>query len=115
MLTDKGIEAIRDRLKKATKGPWKWTIPGAGFPGPQLEGNIQNSDMNPVLMTAGCSSDKGGSKILGCMPEKLNDPLRACPLHPMAGDRDFIAQAYCDIEDLLDYVNTLRNWSEVCT
>ncbi len=107
MLTQKGIEAIQNRLRKATPGPWNWTVCGSGYPGPQLEGNIEYAEMNPILLTTGCCSEKGDSDIKGCMPEKFDDPLKACPLHPSEEDRDFIAHAYADVQNLLDYVNTI--------
>ena len=105
MLTQKGIEAIRNRLRKATLGPWKWTSCGKA---PQLEGSIEYAEMNPVLVARGCGN-KHGDVVTGCMPEKIDDPLRACPLHPSAEDRDFIAHAYDDIQSLLDYVNTMHH------
>lgn len=102
MLTDKGIEAIRDRLKRATPGPWNWTVCDLG---PQLEGSVEHPEMNPVLVVAGCGNKKlSESGVEGCMPENLGDPLRACPLHPNAADREFIAHAYDDIQSLLDCV-----------
>lgn len=110
MLTYKGIEAIRNRLKKATPGPWKWTGAGSGWPGPQLEGNIEYEDMNPILITTGCGNDKKTEEgIKGCMPDNYeDDPLKACPLHPSAEDREFIANSYCDIELLLDHIKYLE-------
>jgi hypothetical protein len=108
MLTPKGLDAIRSRLKKATQGPWKWTVLGEGYPGPQLEGSVEYSEMNPILVTTGCGNKKvADSGVRGCIPDKMGDPMRACPLHPRAEDRDFIAHAYDDIQSLLDYVNTI--------
>ena len=75
--------------EKATERPWKWT---AGHGSPQLEGNIYDSDMNPVLVAEGCGNDsQTSSGVRGCMPEKLLDELRACPLHPSNRDRAYIA------------------------
>jgi len=108
MLTDKGIEAIRNRLKNATPGPWEWTAAGER---PQLEGKIEYAEMNPILVAAGCGNKRKKKLVYGCMPEKLNDELRACPLHPFREDREFIAHAYSDIEILLDYITTLHKES----
>ena len=106
MLTEKGIEAIRKRLREATPGPWHWTSFGEA---PQLEGSIEYAEMNPVLVAHGCNNDKENSSgIRGCMSDKFDDPLKACPLHPSSEDRDFIAHAYDDIQSLLDYVSTWR-------
>lgn len=109
MLTRKGIEAIRERLKKATPGPWEWTVPGSGLPGPQLQGHIEAPEFNPILVTSGCGNDTHKQvgetcSIKGCVDD-LEDELRACPLHPSKNDRDFMASAYQDIEALLDYID----------
>lgn len=114
MLTPKGIDAIRNRLKKATPGSWKWTVLGGEYPGPQLEGSVEYSEMNPILVTTGCGGKKqADSGVKGCMPDKMKDPLRACPLHPMFDDRDFIAHAYDDIQSLLDYINTIISMNAI--
>lgn len=74
---------------KHTPGPWHWT---ASDLGPQLESKYPGR--NPVLIAAGCGNDKQtASGVEGCMPEKLGDPFRACPLHPTADDRALIAAA----------------------
>lgn len=108
MLTQKGIDRIRNRLSKATLGPWKWTSFGRV---PQLEGKNEYAEMNPVLVARGCGNTHEHSDclVIGCMPEKLEDPLRACPLHPDAEDRDFIEHAYDDIQSLLDYITTIES------
>lgn len=106
MLTQKGINIIRNRLSKATLGPWKWTDCGQM---PQLEGKNEHAEMNPILIARGCGNthEHPDCLVVGCMPEKMEDPLRACPLHPYAEDRDFIAHAYDDIQSLLDYIITI--------
>ncbi len=106
-LTDKGIEAIRDRLRKAAPGPWKWNVFELGL---QLEGRVEYPEMCPILIAAGCDNKRiSPSGVQGCMPKNMDDPLRACPLHPRAEDRDFIAHAHEDIQNLLDLVNTLSS------
>ena len=87
---DDALVAELKRLCEAAEpGPWKWT---AGEGGPQLEGNIYASEMNPVLVCRGCGNKETTTEgVKGCMPEKLGDPLRACPLHPTKSVRDFIA------------------------
>lgn len=104
MLTHKGIEAIRDRFIKATPGPWRWTALSGS---PQLEGSMKYADMNPILVARECGNEHG-DLVQGCMPEKFNDNLRACPLHPNEEDRDFIANAYDDIQQLLEYIADLE-------
>lgn len=110
MLTQHGLDRIEERLSKATPGPWQWKVAGDAWPGPQLEGNIEYEDMNPILITTGCSSGKGAKgEVRGCMPDNYkDDPLKACPLHPSPKDREFIAHSYCDIELLLDYIKDLK-------
>jgi len=89
-----------------TKGPWKWT----SFTGEvQLEGANEASEMNPILVVRGCGNEHVTSVgVKGCMPEKLNDPLRACPLHPTQADRDLIARAPELLRELTEAREALR-------
>ena len=67
--------------EKFTKGPWHWELTDGPLDPPQLEGNIEYSDCNPILMCAGCSPS--------CMRE-INKP---CPLVPSTEDQNLIAAA----------------------
>lgn len=74
-----------------TPGPWRWT---SFEEGPQLEGNIDAAEMNPILVARGCGNQQEtATGVKGCMPAALHDDLRACPLHPTAADRALIASA----------------------
>ncbi len=106
LLTEHGLHKIQERWNKSTPGPWKWSG-DKGWPGPQLEGNIQYEEMNPILVTTGCTNENDTNSVQGCMPDKFDNPLQACPLHPSTGDREFIANAHSDIELLLDYVRDI--------
>ena len=66
-------------MSKHTPGPWKWTWPDGPNDPPQLEGNIEYADQNPVLVVHGCSPS--------CM-HKYNKP---CPLVPKKADMNLIA------------------------
>ena len=66
---------------KFTRGPWHWELTGGPLDPPQLEGNIEYSDCNPILMCAGCKPS--------CMKHK-NEP---CPLVPSKADQSLIAAA----------------------
>lgn len=104
MLSQDELQEIKVRLYNATPGPWNW---GPFELGPQLEGNVKDPDMNPVLIAMGCGNDKG-DLVKGCMPEKFDDSLRSCPLHPTRDDREFIAHARIDIERLLNHIEQAK-------
>ena len=57
-----------------TSGPWKWANSPCGDGEVQLEGNIDDSEMNPVLLAHGCGQ-------------------KDCPLLPNASDKGIIASA----------------------
>ncbi len=105
MLSQDELRAIEERWNKATPGPWSW---GSIAREPQLEGNVDYDEMNPILVARGCGNDNDkGSEVRGCMPGKYEDPLWACPLHPSAADRDFIAHSHDDIKRLLAHSKAL--------
>ena len=62
-----------------TPGPWHWGFPDGDDGLPQLEGNVEYPEMNPVLMVA-----------YGCQPKCMPG---GCPLLPKKADRDLIAAA----------------------
>ena len=64
-------------MSKHTPGPWRWAWPEGPNGLPQLEGDVEYSEMNPVLMVA-----------YGCQPKCID---RGCPLLPRKADRDLIA------------------------
>lgn len=106
-MSELDTRALRALLEKATKGPWKWT-PGYGQP--QIEGDVEAPDMNPVLIAHGCGNEMATTAgVTGCMPEKLNDELRACPLHPSAPDRALIVALVNAAPALLSEVDGLRS------
>lgn len=99
-------KALRELEAKSTKGPWRWT---AGDGDPQIEGNVEYPEASPVLVASGCRNEHRTSLgIQGCMPEKLNDQLRACPMHPHANDRELIVALRNAAPALLDEIESLR-------
>ena len=80
---------------KHTPGPWHWELTGGLLDPPQLEGNIEYSDCNPILICAGCSPS--------CMRE-YNKP---CPLVPSEADRALIADAW-QLPDLRKEIAELK-------
>ena len=78
-------------LKKLgiTPGPWKWGWVEDHMP--QLEGNVEYSDMNPILISYDC----------GC---KTREHDKACPLRPTEADRNLIAMAPEMLEALIEFV-----------
>ena len=78
-------------MSKHTPGPWRWAWPEGPNGLPQLEGDVEYSEMNPVLMVA-----------YGCQPKCID---RGCPLLPRKADRDLIAAS----PDLLKAGKTLMD------
>lgn len=74
---------------KYTKGPWNWMSTGGPLDPPQLEGNIEDADYNPVLVCDGCNPS--------CRADR-NEP---CPSVPSKADQDLIAAAP-DLYEALD-------------
>ena len=84
---------------KFTRGPWHWELTGGPLDPPQLEGNIEYSDCNPILMCAGCKPS--------CMKHK-NEP---CPLVPSKADQSLIAAAP-DMYEALEHLRIVAQ--KVC-
>lgn len=85
---------------KFTQGPWHWELTGGPLDPPQLEGNIEYSDCNPILMCAGCKPS--------CMKHK-NEP---CPLVPSKADQSLIAAAP-DMYEALEEVIKIYSFKEM--
>jgi hypothetical protein len=92
-LTPADLARVEALLEKATPPPWRWTA-GVGD-GPQIEGAVEYPEMSPVLVAHGCGNkERSEAGVAGCIPGQLKDPLRACPLHPTAADRDIIVELF---------------------
>jgi len=96
-------EVLQKLCDEAVPGPWVWSK-GSVVSGPELLGNIKHSDSFPILITWGCSNNDG----VGCMPDKFNDELCNCPLHPIKRDRDFIVAARSAMPRLLKDIERLN-------
>ena len=68
-------------MNKHTPGPWHWEFTEGPLDPPQLEGNVEYSDQNPILVTRGCS------------PSCMREYGRPCPLVPSKEDMALIAAA----------------------
>jgi hypothetical protein len=100
------LDALERLHEAATPGEWRWTSNGSD---PQLEGGVEYPEMSPVLVASGCGNKTAtDSGVLGCMGDKLKDPLRSCPLHPTKADRDLICAARNALPDLLRELREAR-------